>query len=453
MTNINNIIKQQIMKKFAIMAMMALALGFTACDDIEDAPGKPQENPQLPIFSASSVAVTPSQEAQGVINLQSLAGATDPINLGTVVAQGLPEGYALELKLFMSKTNAFAQSVECPVAVVNGAITATVDDLQGAYYQITKDPAQGTVAIRYEAYAVATVGQGNQQVARIGGLDTYYGAQALTLVPFAAETEIQQQYFVNGAEMYHTAGVSVYDEPVFALKVNAGNNYQWSVATANNNVVYGVEDPTAMSGNLVVGGAKGEIAQAGAYVVIVNMEQLTYNVITAADVLYTPGNSNGWSGGSSQQLYTGNSIVFYGFAFLNGQYKYTTDPNWAGINYGAGATDGMLSNDGGAGNLPCDVEGLYWNVVNVASLTYTRYLVSGMTVAGTALTPSEDYLVWEGDVNLTGAFTIDVAGERPMQLGGNPGNVLPGGAAINGGTGMKHITLDLSTLPYAVYVD
>ncbi len=439
------------MKKFAIMAMMALALGFTACDDIEDAPGKPQENPQLPIFSASTVSVTPSQEAQGVINLQSLRATTDPINLGTVAAQGLPEGYSLDLKLYLDKTNAFTGAVECPVTVAaDGTITTTVDDLQDTYYKLTKNPAQGTVAMRYEAYAVATVGQGNQQVARIGGLDTYYGAQNLTLVPFKAENEIQEQYFLNGTQMFHADG-NVYDDPVFSCYLPVAAN-SWTVKTADGNVVYGVEDPTAKSGALVINGDACTQAEASS-LIVVNMETLTYKVVAASDVLYTPGNANGWNGGASQQLYTGNHTIYYGFAFLNGQYKYTSDPNWAGVNYGDSTTPGLLSDDGGAGNLPCDAEGLYWNEVNIANLHYATYLVSGISVAGTALVPSEDYLVWEADVNLTGAFTIDVTGEKNLTLGGNPGQLLVGGAAINGGTGKKHITLDLSTLPYAVYVD
>lgn len=438
------------MKKFAIMAMMALALGFTACDDIEDAPGKPQENPQLPIFSASSVTLTPSQEAQGVINLEALRATTDPINLGTVTAQGLPEGYSLDLKLFVAKDNTFANAVECPVTVVNGVINTTVDELQGAYYKLTKNPAQGNVAIRYEAYAVATVGQGSQQIARIGSLDTYYGAQNLTVVPFKAETEIQEQYFLNGAQMFHAEG-NVYDDPVFSYYLPVSAN-SWTVKTADGNVVYGVEDPSAKSGKLVVNGAACTQAEAKSLVVI-DMEQLTYRVVAASEVLYTPGNSNGWSGSASQQLYTGNHTIYYGFAFLNGQYKYTSDPNWAGVNYGNANVDGLLSYDGGAGNLNCEAEGLYWNEVNIANLHYYKYLVSGISVNGTALVPSEDYLVWEADVDLTGAFTINVAGEKNLTLGGNPGNLLVGGAAINGGTGKKHITLDLSTLPYAVYVD
>lgn len=430
--------------------MMVLALGFTACDDIEDAPGKPQENPQLPIFSASTVALTPSQEVQGVINLQALRESTDPINLGTVTAQGLPEGYNLALKLYVAKTNTFAGAIECPVTVTNGVITTTVDELQGAYYKITKNPAQGTVAIRYEAYAVATVGQGNEQVARIGGLDQYYGLQALSLVPFKAENEIQDQYFVNGAEMYHAAG-NVYDDPVFSCYLPDGAA-SWTVKTADGNVTYGVEDPAAKSGALVINGDACTVADPKS-LIVVNMETRTYNVVAASDVLYTPGNSNGWNGGASQQLYTANHTVYYGFAFLDGPYKYTSDPNWAGINYGNSDTPGLLSDDGGAGNLSIEAQGLYWNEVNIANLHYSIYLVNGMAVNGTPLVPSEDYLVWEADVNLTGAFTIDVTGEKNFTLGGNPGNVLVGGAAINGGTGKKHITLDLSTLPYAVYVD
>ena len=44
------------MKKFSILLSLALAVGFTACDDIED-PMPPQSNPQEAIMAADGIAV------------------------------------------------------------------------------------------------------------------------------------------------------------------------------------------------------------------------------------------------------------------------------------------------------------------------------------------------------------------------------------------------------------
>ena len=47
-----------------------------------------------------------------------------------------------------------------------------------------------------------------------------------------------------------------------------------------------------------------------------------------------------------------------GFVSLDGEFKFTSEKSWDGVNYGAGAKDGTLSTDGGAGNLKAE-KGFY----------------------------------------------------------------------------------------------
>ena len=50
---------------------------------------------------------------------------------------------------------------------------------------------------------------------------------------------------------------------------------------------------------------------------------------------------------------------YAGYAYLNGEYKCTSQQNWSGPNYGAGSTEGTLSTAEDAGNLTAE-EGYYY---------------------------------------------------------------------------------------------
>ena len=106
--------------------------------------------------------------------------------------------------------------------------------------------------------------------------------------------------------------------------------------------------------------------------------------VVALDVLYTPGNSNGWSHDNSQQLASYEEGKYRGFVYINGDFKFTSAPNWDGVNYGSTGVEGELSDDGGAGNLtlPAQGEGLYYAQVNTNDLTYTLTYISAVNIPG-----------------------------------------------------------------------
>lgn len=190
------------------------------------------------------------------------------------------------------------------------------------------------------------------------------------------------------------------------------------------------------------------------------------------DYLYTPGQYNSWNQAASQMLYTlvnGDLayVEYKGFAVFSDSYKYTSQADWDGLNFGAGEEAGTLSTDPEAGNITVASEGLYYSQVHVDNLTYSNYLVNTIGVIGdatpggwdtsTALT-SDNYLIWSGEVYLVpGTYKFRCNDEWEVDLGGTPDHLefgTNGGGNIefSGTEGTYIVTLDLSKLPYTCTV-
>lgn len=180
--------------------------------------------------------------------------------------------------------------------------------------------------------------------------------------------------------------------------------------------------------------------------------------------LYTPGATNGWNQELSQWLYSMSETgPFMGYAVLGGEFKFSSQLNWDGINYGAGE-DGLLSTDGGAGNLTVDVLGLYWCEVNIEDLEYKATLINTIGVVGdatpggwdasTALTQGEDYLTWTGDITFgEGEWKFRANDGWDVNLGGALENLTQNGGNLpSPGAGTYQVTLNLSQIPYSCTV-
>lgn len=185
-------------------------------------------------------------------------------------------------------------------------------------------------------------------------------------------------------------------------------------------------------------------------------------------VLYTPGNSNGWDQSKSQYLAEYAPGQFKGLVYINGEFKFTNQPDWNGTNYGldSAAEDGLsgtLSTDGGAGNLamPTAGEGLYFADVNTTTLTYTLVQITSVGLVGdfngwAAATPAEmtsdNFLVWTATADFTGGgFKFIFNGptsEWKYNLGGTFDALEWDGGNLTDESGSHTVTLDLRTLPY-----
>ena len=478
------------MNKISALLIGALSLGFVACENF-DLPNPPaQTYPQDPAFNPQNVVIN-SAIGSNVVNLVTLNANDEPAVLATADSvAGMPEGYDVTFVAQVAASDAFENPVEV-ATVLNDQrqITASADDLNAAFYTAlaTKDPSERDLHIRYIVYAV----KGSAKV-RLGDANTYFGASTGKFLPFPPAYTIEDTYYLIGTpsdltitggqaiEMSNSGG-SPYDNPEFSCVVNITNDeaaagYKWAVVAkstlaSGTGVVYApAEDTTEESGVLTAQSTPGtwvSINQSGRFIVKFNAEPnengaFAFSWMFSPEFLYTPGNSNGWDAGASQVLAPANGSEYQGYVNLDGEFKFTSVPGWDGINYGSTGNPGELSTDGGAGNLSAE-KGLYWVTVDIVALTYslsapiTTYGVIGDATpngwdASTALTPSDDMLVWTGTIHFAGSgeFKFRANDDWDVNLGGDLGALSLGGANIpTPGEGDYEVTLDLSTVPYA----
>lgn len=482
------------MKKIAILSALAICLGLTSCDD-NDIIGIP-ENAQQPVFEAKNLTMAPTAEVTGkTVDLTVYNDANKVIPVVDVTATDFPTDYNLDFVMQISKDPSFGRFAEVETEMQGNVLTVAPDDLQSAYYSaISKGPKAKDVYVRYAAFAVDPKNDNNQ--IRIGNPDFYFapgkdGYQTINILPFPSTLVIEDAYYLLGtindwsvanAVKFTHSDENVYDDPVFTLKVDitpdqAASGWWWKIVpqstyeTGNwvdaDNAAFGV----AVNGDesaegALVGRTATEDCGAGCYKVAgpmlfkINMEEGSYEISLAIEQLYTPGDANSWSQAKSDRLFTTDYTNYAGYAHVKGNFKFTSALNWDGINYGF-AGDGKLSNDGGAGNLVAPAEGLCFLQANIASLTYsisapvTTYGMIGAATpngwdASTALTPSANEMVWEGDVAMKGGeYKFRANDAWDINLGGSIDNLTQdaGNLMFSEPDGTYHVVLDLSTYP------
>ena len=131
--------------------------------------------------------------------------------------------------------------------------------------------------------------------------------------------------------------------------------------------------------------------------------------------LWVPGDywTPNWSPGDSPQIYSLKSNSKYEgyvyFAANDGHFKFTSQADWNGTNYGWATGDdleGTLSTDSGAGNRWMTNAGYYKFNVDVTALTY-KAVKTDWGLIGSSVPPYD----WSADVNMTydavaGVWTI-----------------------------------------------
>lgn len=481
------------MKKIAILSALAICLGLTSCDD-NDIIGIP-ENAQQPVFEAKNLTMAPTAEVTGkTVDLTVYNDANKVIPVVDVTATDFPTDYNLDFVMQISKDPSFGRFAEVETEMQGNVLTVAPDDLQSAYYSaISKGPKAKDVYVRYAAFAVDPKNDNNQ--IRIGNPDFYFapgkdGYQTINILPFPSTLVIEDAYYLLGtindwsvanAIKFSHSDENVYDDPVFSLKVDispdqAASGWWWKIVpqstyeTGNwvdaDNASFGVavNGDEAAEGALV-GRTATEDCGAGCYKVAgpmlfkINMEEGSYEISLAIEKLYTPGGANSWSQVDSDCLFTTDYVNYAGYAHVS-EFKFTSAPNWDGINYGF-ADEGKLSTDGGAGNITAPAPGFCFVQANIASLTYsisapvTTYgLIGGATPGGwdasTALTPSANEMVWEGDVAMKGGeYKFRANDAWDINLGGSLDNLTQDGSNLmfSEAEGTYHVVLDLSTYP------
>ena len=433
------------MNKFAyICGIAVLSLGFAACDDeLPNPPG--QSNPQPEIFESSGLVI--SQDEMGVtsaLDLQKDADAGNPTVLGKVeTLDKFPEGYDLVFKYEVSDSEDFATTATFDAEVNGDNIVVSPSVLNTLIYDnFTHDPQEITIYSRIAAYAV----QGLSTM-RLGGNDALFGSYTYKVQPFAPTIVIDKQgYFLLtrtiGATSWNTTAAlpftqvaegSAYDNPVFMIKFDVpAGGLEWAVLPytnreeGNTNVVYGVSDAEALSGELIAAdgatAAAGVITEESPYSITVNMETLTYSVAFAYDNLYVVSNGN-TDFTRARHLETTDFLTYYGVARLQNKWYLTGQASLDGAVFKAdgeetvtetGVITGkivMTSVDPEAVDMAA-ADGLYYINVNLGLLSYKATRINTISLVGefngwdveTApeFTPSSTSLVWNlRDIDLT----------------------------------------------------
>lgn len=476
------------MKLRYLFTLPLLGAALMGCDKIEYSDAKPITNPELPGISATDFTVTRSAALSNTLNLDALqAEVSDPenymIELYTinVLTENLPADAVLSGGLELSATPDFAEVFNITdVTVADGTAFAPLSSfIYTRSMMFGKDPRPYTVYYRVPVYVTVDGGQ-----YRIGSKDTYF------LDGYSFEEEgvnpgyvVEEAYYLLGpngmsiadAVEFEHSEYNIYDDAIFTVSTKfAAGNSQWLIVpqsvyqaalnggNLNTALCYGPATAEAVTGELELGGAAGKITADAKYSFSINLAELTYEYQEIADFeyLYTPGNSNGWSQEDSQALYTSDYEYYHGYAYLNGEFKFCSQLDWDGINYGAGATEGTLSTSGG--NLEAE-EGLYWAEADIVTLTYSLTPITSISLIGSfndwggdvELTPSADYLTWTGTITFAAdaEWKFRMNNDWAHNLGGNSFEDLTAdGPNLSSTAGTYTITLDLSKLPYSCTV-
>lgn len=138
--------------------------------------------------------------------------------------------------------------------------------------------------------------------------------------------------------------------------------------------------------------------------------------------LYVPGDYQGWDPAGAPNIWDVefDDTYFGHIYFPEGgtyEFKFSTTPNWDdGTNLGAGANEGELDLDSGAGNLSVPDWGMYRFTVDLSAEPYTwTYEAVAWGLIGTSVPPydwSEDVdMTWDADAQAMSITTDLVAGE------------------------------------------
>ncbi len=177
--------------------------------------------------------------------------------------------------------------------------------------------------------------------------------------------------------------------------------------------------------------------------------------------LHLIGSYSDWATGTGamSRVMQGEDGLFRGFVFFpaDGEFKFASQPNWNGTNYGPGEGEGVLSDAGDAKNFSV-VAGLYFVTVDIDKLAYTMEPVT----VSLALSDHEEKMVYNAadktwvafaDVKEGDSYTLKFSGAGDLVLGGAEQNLVLNGDALSASSeGIVSFKLSIFDYPYSVAV-
>ncbi len=487
------------MKKIKIFSALALTLVMASCEnfDLPNPPGQTNTDPDAYFENSGLALANVSSEA----NLPQANADNKFVTVANITElKDFPSAYTLSIDMEVGNDASFSNTSTIATEISGNDVTVNPALLNGAIQStITKKPGTYDANVRFVAYAERE----NTRI-RLGGVDAYYATGVLKTVTMPADKVIEDSYYVvpcdadgkpdfaSAIEMTNTAGsgLSGYDAPEFAVKLfSPADGYDFMIAPASAMVgsqaseLFGcnpAED--GLSGKLAVGYAAGHVNLSGDVLITINMEQDSYTVNYAFEVLYPY--SGATSAAKLMLLYTSNYINYSGVAAINNQWFLgtTADKKEEPLFKMDTTTDPTLSEDGltqtgllssSSATLittPLTGNHLYWVDVNLVKLEYSLTAINTLSVIGAAngwshetstdLTPSKEFKTWTAtDVHMGPEFKIAANKAWDIDFGGVKLSDTEGEIVYNvnykGGNleveeGNYDIVLDFTVQPYVL---
>ena len=132
--------------------------------------------------------------------------------------------------------------------------------------------------------------------------------------------------------------------------------------------------------------------------------------------LWVPGNGNGWNHGVAPILVSNDGSVYTGYAYMNGEFKFTPVGDWSAEYNNSSFTtvsDCIDLGDGGGGNINCTgAAGMYYFTVDVANKTIDATPVTWSIIGGFNSWGGDEFMTYdEGNHCLSVTVTFDDATE------------------------------------------
>ncbi|WP_315302753.1 SusF/SusE family outer membrane protein [Tannerella forsythia] len=444
------------MKKWSIYRYMMLlcpVLILTACT--EDFNGNVAAPQQWEQETAKTIGF--KAEKVGTIDLNTVA--SEKVKVCSITKPALTAGRVKGYVLYLNEK--VTLEVDSLGQVKTGALQDSIVSIYG------KRPELRTLSGRL--YALVALGE---QTLRSDSV-------ALTLAVKPKAPFIAEEYYIlvwdkstigpTVTRFNHTG--DVYENPIFTIVTKVVAGAEWLVGTkkyaspieqetvepGTGRLGNATEGSDATEGTLVPEGNRMKFKAAGWTKIELNMADYTYKVTVLGNVspfLYVPGNHQGWSPATAPFVHSTDFMNYGGFVSLDGEFKFTSEKSWDGVNYGAGAKDGALSTDGGAGNLKAE-KGFYLLKANISSLTWSAVLIQTFGLIGSATDGGWDtstpmtFDAAKSEYSITAALKDGELKFRAndvwdVNLGGDPEHLTFGGANIAVKAGTYKITLSLS---------
>lgn len=441
------------MKKWSIYMMLCSVLILTACtEDFNSDVAAPQQWEQ-------ETAKTIGFKAEKVEAIDLNTVASEKVKVCSITKPTLTAGRVKGYVLYLNEK--VTLEVDSLGQVKTGALQDSIVSIYG------KRPELRTLNGRL--YALVALGE---QTLRSDSV-------ALTLAVKPKAPFIAEEYYIlvwdkstigpTVTRFNHTG--DVYENPIFTIVTKVVAGAEWLVGTkkyaspieqetvepGTGRLGNATEGSDATEGTLVPEGNRMKFKAAGWTKIELNMADYTYKVTVLGNVspfLYVPGNHQGWAPATAPFVHSTDFMNYSGFVSLDGEFKFTSEKSWDGVNYGAGAKDGTLSTDGGAGNLKAE-KGFYLLKANISSLTWSAVLIQTFGLIGSATdggwdtsTPMTfDAAKSEYSITATlkdGELKFRANDAWDVNLGGDPEHLTFGGANIAVKAGTYKITLSLS---------